>query len=83
MKIATVTNTDGIIGGLYDPLDGDLDTSGTTYAYAKAACMGGATIEINTKVLETNQRRDGSWEVVTDQGTTHGEHLVNTAGLWA
>lgn len=53
VKIAPLTNTDGIIGGLYDTLDGHLDPSGTTNAYAKAARMGGATIEINTKVMET------------------------------
>ena len=58
-KIAPVENTEGIIGGLYDPLYGHLDPSGTTYFYAKAAHMVGATIEINTKVMETNQRRDG------------------------
>ena len=58
-KIAPIVNTEGIIGGLYDPLYGHLDPSGTTYFYAKAAHMVGATIEINTKVMETNQRRDG------------------------
>ena len=41
-RLAPVTNTEGIIGALYDPLDGHLDPSGTTHAYAKAARMGGA-----------------------------------------
>ncbi|WP_377505376.1 FAD-dependent oxidoreductase [Octadecabacter sp. R77987] len=82
-KIAPITNLDGIIGGLYDPLDGHLDPSGTTHAYAKAARMGGATIELHTKVLETNPRADGTWDVVTDKGTIHAEHVVNAAGLWA
>ena len=82
-KIAPVTNIAGILGGLYDPLDGHLDPSGTTYAYAKAARLGGATIEINTKVIETNQRIDGTWDVVTERGTIHAEHLVNAGGLWA
>ena len=82
-KIAPVTNTDGIIGALYDPLDGHLDPSGTTHAYAKAARMGGASIETHTKVLETNQRPDGTWDVVTNKGTIHAEHLVNAGGLWA
>ena len=45
--------------------------------------MGGATIEVNTKVMETNQRRDISWDVVIDQGTIHTENLVNAARLWA
>ena len=43
-KIAPITNIKGIIGALYDPLDGHLDPSGTTYAYAKAARMGGTDI---------------------------------------
>ncbi|WP_375227600.1 GcvT family protein [Roseobacter sp. S98] len=82
-KIAPVTNTDGIIGALYDPLDGHLDPSGTTHAYAKAARMGGATIETHCMVRETNQRSDGTWDVVTDKGTIHAEHVVNAGGLWA
>ncbi|NOD96377.1 FAD-dependent oxidoreductase [Ruegeria sp. HKCCD6228] len=82
-KIAPITNTDGIIGALYDPLDGHLDPSGTTHAYAKAARMGGATIETHCMVRETNQRPDGTWDVVTDKGTIHAEHIVNAGGLWA
>ncbi len=82
-QIAPVTNTDGILGALYDPLDGHLDPSGTTHAYAKAARMGGATIETHCMVRETNQRADGSWDVVTDKGTVHAEHVVNAGGIWA
>jgi dimethylglycine dehydrogenase len=82
-KIAPVTNLDGIIGGLYDPLDGHLDPSGTTHAYARAAKMGGATIETHCMVRETNPRPDGTWDVVTDKGTIHAEHVVNAGGLWA
>ncbi|MEO0922677.1 MAG: FAD-dependent oxidoreductase, partial [Pseudomonadota bacterium] len=82
-KIAPVTNIDGIIGALYDPLDGHLDPSGTTHAYAKAARMAGAEIVTHCKVSETNQRSDGTWDVVTDKGTIHSEHIVNAGGLWA
>ena len=82
-KIAPITNLDGIIGALYDPLDGHLDPSGTTHAYAKAARMGGATIETHCKVIETNQRADGTWDVVTEKGTIRAEHIVNAGGLWA
>ncbi|WP_375280907.1 FAD-dependent oxidoreductase [Pseudooctadecabacter sp.] len=82
-KIAPITNTDGILGALYDPLDGHLDPSGTTHAYAKAARMGGATIETHTMVTATTQRADGTWDVVTDKGTIHTEHVVNAGGLWA
>lgn len=82
-KIAPITNLDGILGALYDPLDGHLDPSGTTHAYAKAARMGGATIETHVMVQETTQRPDGTWNVVTDKGTIHAEHVVNAGGLWA
>ncbi len=81
--IAPITNADGIIGALYDPLDGHLDPSGTTHAFAKAARMGGANIETHCMVQETNQRADGTWDVVTDKGTIHAEHVVNASGLWA
>ena len=82
-KIAPITNLEGVIGALYDPLDGHLDPSGTTHAYAKAARLGGATIETHCMVRETNQRPDGTWDVVTDKGTIHAEHVVNAGGLWA
>ena len=82
-KVAPITNTDGIIGALYDPLDGHLDPSGTTHAYAKAARMGGATIETHCMVREITPRKTGGWDVVTDKGTIQTEHVVNAAGLWA
>jgi len=80
---APVTNTAGLLGALYDPLDGHLDPSGTTHAYAKAARIGGATIATHCMVHETIPRADGTWTVVTDKGTIHAEHVVNAAGLWA
>lgn len=82
-KLSPITNTDGVIGALYDPLDGHLDPSGTTHAYARAARNAGAEIMLRTPVLETNQRSDGGWDVVTEKGTIVAEHLVNAAGLWA
>ena len=82
-ELSPITNTDGVLGALYDPLDGHLDPSGTTHAYAKAAQLQGAEIVLRNRVLETNPRSDGGWEVVTEQGTVIAEHLVNAAGLWA
>ncbi len=82
-ELSPITNTDGVLGALYDPLDGHLDPSGTTQAYAKAAQMQGAEIVLRNRVLETNPRADGGWDVVTEQGTVVAEQLVNAAGLWA
>jgi len=82
-KLSPVTNTAGILGGLYNPLDGHLDPSGTTHAYAKAAKIGGASISLRNRVLELNSRGDGSWDVVTEEGTVRTENVVNAGGLWA
>ena len=81
-EMAELVNTDGIIGALYDPLDGHLDPSGTTHAYAKAARLGGAEIVTHNRVLETNPHAEG-WEIVTEKGTVIAEHVVNAGGLWA
>ena len=32
---------------------------------------------------DLRQRPDGTWDVVTDQGDIHAEHIVNAGGLWA
>ncbi|MGB0845139.1 MAG: GcvT family protein [Thiolinea sp.] len=82
-KLSPITNTDGVIGALYDPLDGHLDPYGTTHAYANAAKMKGAEIYLYTHVEGLQQRPDSSWEVQTDKGTIVAEHVVNAAGLWA
>ncbi len=78
-----LVNVEGVLGALYDPLDGHLDPSGTTHAYAKAARMGGAEIVLHNRVLETTPRPGGTWDVVTEKGTIHAEHVVNAGGLWA
>ncbi len=71
------------MAALWDPLDGDIDPSGVTYAYAKAARVHGGSYHTHTPVLETNQRPDGSWDVVTEKGTINAEMIVNAGGLWA
>ncbi|MEM7290654.1 MAG: FAD-dependent oxidoreductase, partial [Pseudomonadota bacterium] len=68
---------------LWDDQDGDLDPSGATYAFAKAARHYGAQYFTHTPAIETNQRADGTWGVVTPRGTIHAEHIVNCGGLWA
>ena len=71
------------IAALWDPLDGDIDPSGVTYAYAKAAKVHGAKYYTHTPVVETKQRPDDSWDVITPNGNIHAEMIVNAGGLWA
>jgi dimethylglycine dehydrogenase len=70
-------------GALYNPLEGHVDPSGVTQAYAKAARNLGAEVYRFTRVTELLQRPDGSWKVMTDKGDLVAEHVVNAAGLWA
>jgi len=76
-------DTSSYVAALWDPLDGDIDPSGVTYAYAKAAKKLGGRYHTHSQVIETNQRKDGSWDVVTEKGSIHAEHIVNAGGLWA
>jgi len=82
-ELSPITNVEGVIGGLYDPLDGHLDPSGTTHAYAMCARKLGAEIYLRNPVLELNPQPDGSWQVVTKNGTIKAEYVVNAGGLWA
>ncbi|EKF19664.1 sarcosine dehydrogenase [Nitratireductor pacificus pht-3B] len=71
------------VGAMWDPVEGHLDPSGTTHAYAKAARKLGAEIVLRNRVTELTQELDGTWNVVTEQGTVKAEHVVNCGGLWA
>ena len=71
------------VGALYDPIEGHVDPSGVTNAYVKAATLQGATVERHNRVIDTVPRADGGWDVVTEKGTVHAEHVVNAGGLWA
>ena len=82
-KLLPLIDEKYFMGAMYDPLEGHLDPSGTTHAYAKAARTFGAEVYRQTRVMELNPRADGTWDVVTDKGTIHAEHVVNAGGLWA
>jgi dimethylglycine dehydrogenase len=71
------------VGALETVVDGHLDPSGTTHAYAKAARKLGATVERFTKVEQLIQDAHRSWRVITDKGEIRAEHVVNAGGLWA
>ncbi len=71
------------VGALWDPVEGHLDPSGTTHAYAKAAQNLGASIELRNRVEALSQTPDGTWQVQTEKGLVHAEHVVNAGGLWA
>ncbi len=81
-ELNPLMSTEGIIGGMYADREGYVDTTGTVQAYAGAAKKNGAEVIEHNRVLELIQTKDG-WDVVTEKGTIHTEHVVNAGGLWA
>ncbi len=71
------------ISALWDPIDGEVDPSGVTYAFAKSAKFHGAKFYTNTLVKDTKQKIDGTWDVITDKGNINAEIVINAGGLWA
>ncbi len=71
------------VGALHREDGGHVDPNGVTHAYAIAARKAGAEIHRFTMVQDLKQRTDGTWDVITNKGNIHAEHVVNAAGLWA
>jgi len=82
-RLFPLMNKRHFVGALLDPIEGHVDPWGVTQAYAKAALMAGAEIVRHNCVLDLKARRDGSWDVITENGNVHAEHVVNAGGLWA
>jgi dimethylglycine dehydrogenase len=71
-------------GALWDPLDGDVDPSQLTQAYARLAREAGCRIERFARVTSLGRGSAGEWLVGTDKGETiRAEIVVNAAGYRA
>ena len=69
-------------GGMWDPLDGDIDPAQLTQALAKGAREAGGRIERFAPVVGIE--RDGDeWIVKTEKGDIRCEKVVNCAGYYA
>ena len=71
------------VGALYDPMEGRVDPSGVTHAYAISARKAGAEIERHCMVESIDPTPDGRWRLATTNGDIVTDHVVNAAGLWA
>ncbi len=81
-KLHPLVDYSGVRCIMFEPDGGNVDPSGVTHAYAAGARARGAEIHRFTPVVETNQRADGGWDVVTPNGTIKADVVVNAAGLW-
>jgi dimethylglycine dehydrogenase len=76
--------TDDLLGGLWDPYDGDIDPAQLTQALAKGARAMGAVIKRFTRVVALAQLPDGRWSVRTHTGEEYlADVVVNAAGYRA
>ena len=82
-ELMPLLDPDEFVGAVRTVVDGHLDPSGVTHAYAKAARKLGASVERFTKVEGIARRPDGLWQVSTNKGEIVAEHVVNAGGLWA
>jgi len=82
-SVNPLLDTKGLVGGMYDPLDGHVDPNGVTHAFANGARAKGARIFRNAPVVELIAERDRSWRVVTPSSTIRAEYVVNAAGFRA
>ncbi|WP_299501078.1 FAD-dependent oxidoreductase [uncultured Roseobacter sp.] len=74
--------THDLAGGLWDPLDGDIDPAQLTQALAKGARDAGGRIERFCPVKGIE--RDGDeWIVKTDKGDIRCQYVANCAGYYA
>lgn len=73
-------STDNLLGGLWDPLDGDIDPAQLCQALARRARIAGAEIYRNTPVTGLTQHADDSWTVHTEHGDIDCEVVVNACG---
>jgi dimethylglycine dehydrogenase len=83
VKLFPLMDKKHFVGALYDPIEGHVDPWGVTVAYAKSAQLQGAEIYRHTPVTDLRSRSDGTWDVVTEKGNLHAQHVVNAGGLWA
>src|SRR6185369_16238266 len=74
---------DDIMGGLWDPFDGDIDPSQLTQALAKGAKDLGARIQRFNPVTAIKQRPSGEWELTTKNGVVTCDVVINAAGYRA
>ena len=72
--------TEGLLGGLWDPTDGDIDPAQLCQALARRAREAGAEIHRRTPVTALTERADDTWTVHTERGDIDCDIVVNACG---
>jgi len=72
--------TSGLLGAWWDPLDGDIDPAGITFALARKAREAGAEVYRFNPVEAIDRTASGEFVVHTKEGTITCEKVVNASG---
>ncbi len=73
-------STENLLGGLWDPLDGDIDPAQLCQALVRRARSAKAHVYRDTPVIGLTQHRDDTWTVHTEHGDIDCDHVVNACG---
>ncbi len=73
-------STDNLLGGLWDPTDGDIDPAQLCQSLARRARKAGADVYRNTPVTALTQHKDETWTVHTEHGDIDCDIVVNAGG---
>ncbi len=76
-------DTDRVLGGLWDPRDGNIDPTQLTNALAARARAGGASIFRRSPVTGLVERSGGGWRVSTPKDVYECDIVVNATGYRA
>jgi dimethylglycine dehydrogenase len=72
----------GLLGASWAPMEGYIDPSMATQAFARLARAAGAEIHRATRVTDL-VRGPGGWRVETTAGAITADHVVLATGMWA
>ena len=76
-------DTDGLVGAIHIPEDGQTVPDSTTMALVMGATQRGAVLQENVRVTGIIRRGGAVAGVSTDRGNISCEMVVNCAGMWA
>ncbi|MEL6872389.1 MAG: FAD-dependent oxidoreductase, partial [Pseudomonadota bacterium] len=80
VKRHPLISTENLLGGLWDPLDGDIDPAQLCQALARRARNAGAEVYRHTPVTGLTERADDTWTVHTTKGNIDAEIVINAGG---
>jgi sarcosine oxidase subunit beta len=76
-------NTNGLLGGIYSPYDGNMSPLLLINAYARRSLEAGVEFRFKETVTGINKTKDAITGVKTDKGEYRADSVINAAGAYA